>query len=799
MVDKISVNPLSVRGAGDIVSPKTSTDFDVYNSTITSNSEEVDGATMTVYTVSYVNGTYFKISSDNIIPVGETSFTVSAVLRQSSDDSAVSGATVTCLMNNETELTGTTDTGGNVSFTFDMVEDVGKYIVKLMYKGSGGNGGAFKVTGLLCVDLTTLLLGLTGDKTIIQTGDDLTLTATLTGTDSTGATIGLPHQRVYFTRDNQTPLGYENDGTDLSTLTIGSGVNCTISNGALRITTSITGEKYVSYNCDLNSSDNFIFECEMAKEGVEQPIAMYVKNATTATGCWFAYNRTLQAWGGGCMGETFNNEDCGLLAPGDIIRIKYENQVITLYHNDDVIFTKTAVDFGDGFRIGHYTNQNRVQYVKNISITPEGVVGKGVTDANGVATTVYNGTGAGKLDLFSIYPYNNTTITTPYQIIDGLFYDPGILGTKNNNWQSLRLTSLTDDEGTSLTATGDYAHYLVKSSSARFSVDFSIEFQTLTCTQSALNFLDSSTNVDRKEYLKPDTYYKFTITSTGYEVYENGTYTKKVDLTFASVRVSLYLPNASSSVLKYNSFVLYAYDPKRYIILSLTGDKSIIQTGEDVTFTAEAINGLGEPVPSLNVDFVDEGSGAVIATGVTDSDGVVNGVYTGTGTGEVEFVAYNKERTVSSEIYEVMDAKHYDRAIQSKHNDSMWNMSSATFTRLDDYSSLTNGTLWLLNLTDDCTVDFGIMQVDSNVGAGLFNVYATGGLTYFALQHLGLTNSVIGTWLKLRLRIVDGNATLSLIDDPTKSRTNALSEAPTRLRFLINNFTELRFRNIRIY
>ena len=77
MVNKVTVNPLSVRGAGDIVSSKTASDFDVYNSTIVSSSEDVGGATMTVYTVSYVNGTYFKISSDNIIPVGETSFTVS--------------------------------------------------------------------------------------------------------------------------------------------------------------------------------------------------------------------------------------------------------------------------------------------------------------------------------------------------------------------------------------------------------------------------------------------------------------------------------------------------------------------------------------------------------------------------------------------------------------------------------------------------------------------------------------------------------------------------------------------------
>lgn len=187
----------------------------------------------------------------------------------------------------------------------------------------------------------------------------------------------------------------------------------------------------------------------------------------------------------------------------------------------------------------------------------------------------------------------------------------------------------------------------------------------------------------------------------------------------------------------------------------------------------------------------------LIGTAVTDENGEATITYTGTGAGKLNIVA--ESGTFQSEIYAVWDCKYYDNAILSDHNDSMWNMSSATFTRLDDYSSLTTGTLWLLNITDDCTIDFEIMQVDGVVGNGLFNIYDNSGLTYFSLQHLGLTNSVIGTWLNLRLRIVDGNATLSLIDDPTQSRTNALSDAPTRLRFFINNFTELRFRNVKIY
>ena len=196
MVDKVSVNPLSVRGAGDIVSPKTASDFDVFNSTITSSSEDVDGATMTVYTVSYVNGTYFKISSDNIIPVGETSFTVSAVLKKNSDDSVVSGASVSCTVNGDSVLTGTTDSNGSVSFTIPTMEDVPKYTVKLVYSGTDGIGGAFKVTGLICVDLTTLALALTGNKTITQTNDSCALIATLTGIGVDGERIGVPGQTV---------------------------------------------------------------------------------------------------------------------------------------------------------------------------------------------------------------------------------------------------------------------------------------------------------------------------------------------------------------------------------------------------------------------------------------------------------------------------------------------------------------------------------------------------------------------------------------------------------------------------
>ena len=181
MVNKIAVNPLGVRGAGNIVSPKSLTDYGSYNSKLVEASEEVNGTTMTVYTVSYLNGAYFTITSDDVVPYGASSFVVSATLKRNDNDSAIGSATVTCTVNDDTVLTGTTNSSGVVSFTVDTDDTVKSYIVKLQFGGLSGQGGGFKVTRVLVIDLENINLALTGDKSIIQSGESLVLSATLTG------------------------------------------------------------------------------------------------------------------------------------------------------------------------------------------------------------------------------------------------------------------------------------------------------------------------------------------------------------------------------------------------------------------------------------------------------------------------------------------------------------------------------------------------------------------------------------------------------------------------------------------
>ena len=197
MVNKVTVNPSGVRGAGNIVSPKSLSDFNDYNSKVSSASETVNGATMTVYTVSYVSGAYFVISSESIVPAGVSSFVVTATLKRKDTNAFIPNAEVTCTVNDDTVLTAQTNSNGVVSFTIEADEDTLQYIVKLRYGGATGLGGGFEVTRVLSVDLDEITVNLTGDKTIIQSGETLNLTATVTGVYD-GVSYPLKNKLVEF-------------------------------------------------------------------------------------------------------------------------------------------------------------------------------------------------------------------------------------------------------------------------------------------------------------------------------------------------------------------------------------------------------------------------------------------------------------------------------------------------------------------------------------------------------------------------------------------------------------------------
>ena len=172
----------------------------------------------------------------------------------------------------------------------------------------------------------------------------------------------------YYRAYSEPTVVYQNNGTRTSDLIVDSGVTVNVVDDYLSISTSSAGEKYVSYPYVVDATDNFLFECEIAKIGTIQSVALWVKQATTDNGCWVAYDNSSGKWNGGMSGGSFNNINTGALSVGDKVKIKQENGVITIYHNDTVVFSKQS-GFTGTYYIGHYTNRDRFQYIKNISIT----------------------------------------------------------------------------------------------------------------------------------------------------------------------------------------------------------------------------------------------------------------------------------------------------------------------------------------------------------------------------------------------------------------------------------------------
>lgn len=205
MVNKIAVNPLEVRGAGNIVSPKTLSDFNEFNSDVTSAEEVVNGTTMTVYTESYLNGSYMTVTAPKYVNIGTESATISAVLKYSQTGSLINSAPIECYVNDLLIESKSTDGNGTVSFTIPVTDTVSVYTVKLRYAGNTNVAGCFTVVRFYQYDITDL--NLIGDKSVIQSGDTCNLIAILTGTGVDGETIPISGQTVSIYEEYTPALG----------------------------------------------------------------------------------------------------------------------------------------------------------------------------------------------------------------------------------------------------------------------------------------------------------------------------------------------------------------------------------------------------------------------------------------------------------------------------------------------------------------------------------------------------------------------------------------------------------------
>ena len=199
-MDVINFRPGDVRGGGNIVSPaKTVSDFDVSDSVVTSVSDTVDGKTVNVFNLGYRGGSYFTVTSGHFVVYTDelSSISLTAVLKKHSDDSAITSSSVSCIVNNGSTLTGTTNSSGSVTFSIPYDGTVNVFNIKLKYAGTNSIGGCTSYYRVIVGTPTGI--SLVGSTDIIQTDETSILIATMTGTIGPDEeNVPLPYQTVNF-------------------------------------------------------------------------------------------------------------------------------------------------------------------------------------------------------------------------------------------------------------------------------------------------------------------------------------------------------------------------------------------------------------------------------------------------------------------------------------------------------------------------------------------------------------------------------------------------------------------------
>lgn len=312
------------------------------------------------------------------------------------------------------------------------------------------------------------------------------------------------------------------------------------------------------------------------------------------------------------------------------------------------------------------------------------------------------------------------------------------------------------------------------------------------------------------------TFYKVTFT-----IFDSNNNIRKVDVTGKETngKVNITIPYITSKetlLEKIEVVITYAREIKPISYpyeLNVSLDKDIIRVEESAIFSCKLLEdnvGIGGETLSYKVikdSVIDSGSV------VTDANGEATISYTGTGVGQIEIViSYG---IFLQETYEVWDYLKYDKGILSDYNDSLWSqkVTNATFTRETDYSELLlnegvtkAGYIYLVGLSDNLIIDFDFYQVDGMKGNGFLNVMNSSysSITWFSIQNIGLGDEFIGKWLSLRLELNSNSATLTYLENPSKTMTKEYTSTgtPVRLRFVMGgniSITSMRFKNIKIY
>lgn len=154
---------------------------------------------------------------------------------------------------------------------------------------------------------------------------------------------------------------YTNTGVT-SSLTIDSGVSCTIEDGAIKITKSTSGEKFVTCKYDYVSANHEIsFTVPTISSSTNVPLGFAVYTNSTQI-YWAGYNKSQGRFDSKAGSKTTT------FSAGDTIRIVKSGSNLTAYVNNTSISSVSTAT--SGIRLAFYTNNNYIQYIDDIKVKP---------------------------------------------------------------------------------------------------------------------------------------------------------------------------------------------------------------------------------------------------------------------------------------------------------------------------------------------------------------------------------------------------------------------------------------------
>jgi hypothetical protein len=149
---------------------------------------------------------------------------------------------------------------------------------------------------------------------------------------------------------------YANDGSSVGSLQIDSGVDCTSNGSYITITKSTNGERYVKLPVNLPSEFEYSFE--IAEIGSVNYYAWIIDSNYYGAGVDTQFAKLND------YGDTVYTP----VIKGGVVTMTSQNGTLTVKYDNTQLNSKSASVTGKP--IGFYTNNGRVQHIKNIKLKP---------------------------------------------------------------------------------------------------------------------------------------------------------------------------------------------------------------------------------------------------------------------------------------------------------------------------------------------------------------------------------------------------------------------------------------------